>query len=444
MIRKVIGFLKNRGTIGFLLAGIIYLCALLTRYMIVLTIGLLGGLLVSYWSGNAEFIILAATAGVVVSMVCWASIDLAGPLGFLTVDALLKDPKEAAAEKAQKEGVAEKYDELPHFGKLLKKDQVLEILSHSSFSSYKTKDGKELKNVLISEDDKWLCLFDGYMPVDMICGFNRKMNVLYTIDGGVIGLPFKAKLPHIRKEIEAFFKDRGHYYESRPRKAVEKFDAAYHRPLSSLDKADFSRLRYEWEKANSGDKNGYLKNEDSGKKYIPIFEDGELNDAIFSRVLADVEVARTADALRKKKKYLTKLLDFSKYSSEFCVCNMVAVLDNLRYPANSEGIDFLFKCLGDVDEAYFGMAVNVLKDYPKGPVEKKIEENVKLAFENGDVVGLGGLMFLAKEIGYDIKYVEGMKAIQKTPEADTALEFDFDELSAFGSEEVQGFAYQKQ
>ena len=444
MIRKIIGFLKNCGTIGYLLAGIIYLCALLTRYMIVLLLGMLAGYLVSSWSGSAEFIILSMTAGVMVSMICWASIDLAGPLGFLTPDALLKDPKEAAAERAQKEGIFEKYDELPHFGKLLKKDQVLEILSHSSFSSYKTKDGRELKNVLISEDDKWLCLFDGYMPVDMICGFNHRMNVLYTIDGGVIKLPFKAKLPHIRKEIESFFKDRGHYYDSKPRKAVEKFDAAYHRPLSSLDKADFSKLRYMWEKANADDKNGYLKNEDSGKKYMPVFEDGQLNDAIFNRVLSDVEIARTADAIRKKKKYLAELLDFGKYSSEFCVCNTVAVLNYLRYPANSEGIDFLFKCLGDVDEAYFGMAVENLKDYPRGQLEKKIEKNVQLAFENSDVVGLGGLMFFAKEINYEIKYVEGMKETQTTAESDTALEFDFDELTTFGSEEVQGFAYQKQ
>ncbi len=446
MIRKVIEYFKQGGPVGYLIAGIIYICAFVARFIITVYAGILLGLGLTFWTNNSQIIIWVLTICVALSFLVSYSISLEGPLGFLSLDALTKDPKEAASRVKK----AEKYGDLPHFDKLLKKDQVMNIISNSSFAPYRTKSGKVLEHVTASEDDKWLCILDGYMPVDLICGYNRKKNELYTIDGGVIGLPFKSRFFHISDEIEEFFKDRGVYYTEMPRKASEKFDASFQRPVDMLDKADFSRLRYQWEKANSSDKSGYLKNQARGQKYNPVLEKRVPNDAIFNRVLTDVEIAKTADAIRKKQVALSEFIQFERYSNEFCVCNGVEFLNNLRYPANADGMNFLFKCLRDVDEAYFGLAVDALMDYPKGPVERKIEEDVKSAFENHDVVGLAGVMFLAKEIGYEIKYVEEIKKAQAeaaengsksdSDSIDVIPEFNFDELAAFGSKEVQGFS----
>ena len=56
------------------------------------------------------------------------------------------------------------------------------------------------------------------------------------------------------------------------------------------------------------------------------------------------------------------------------------------------------------------MAVNLLKTYPRRMREEKMEVYAKAAHESGDVEKFGGLLYLAKELKYDIKYVEKMKA----------------------------------
>lgn len=61
------------------------------------------------------------------------------------------------------------------------------------------------------------------------------------------------------------------------------------------------------------------------------------------------------------------------------------------------------------------MAVNLLKTYPRRMREDKIEEYARIAHENGDVEKFGGLLYLAKELEYDVKYVDKMKA-EKEPQ----------------------------
>ncbi len=305
-------------------------------------------------------------------------------------------------------GKTERYTDLPHFEKALNKGKVMRIIQKASFSPYTTKDGVVLENIAVSDDDKWIYLLEGYLPVDLICGYNRKENVLYAIDGAMIKLPLKARTHGISSEIEAFFEDRGIFYTDKPRKAEKKFDDSFDRPCDQLDKADFSRLRYLWEKASVSDKNGFWGNHGRNKKYNPV-QNGEVNTTIFERVLTDAEIAKTADAVRKKQVRLSRFLNFEEYSNEFSVCNCVELLDSLRYPDNMEGVDFLFKCLGDVDEAYFRLAVLLLKSYPRKAVCRRIEENVKTALEKNDPVGLAGLMYFAQDIDYEIKCVQDME-----------------------------------
>ncbi|WP_026671062.1 hypothetical protein [Butyrivibrio sp. AE3006] len=336
------------------------------------------------------------------------------------------------------------FNKLPHFGDMLNKRQVMKIIRKASFHKYYTRDGKLLDHVKISDDDKWVCILGGYMPVDLICGYNPEKNELYSIDGGVIRLPRRAKKESIQAELNSFFEARGICYTSMPKKANSRFNLFLNVPKSEIDKADFSRVRYQWEKATAAKVEKH-----STEKYKPVSKKGRIRNDFFERVLSDKDVMATAKAVKQKKVELSHYLDFDAYKSEFSICNGVTLLEQLEYPANKEGIDFLFRCLGDVDEAYFGPAVDVLQDFPKSVLQEKLEEEAQRAYENVDVLGLAGLIYFAKQIGYEIKYIEELKSAQNAVKFDPTkahvantdvTKFDFDEIAAYGTSAAKGFS----
>ncbi|WP_026665568.1 hypothetical protein [Butyrivibrio sp. FC2001] len=336
------------------------------------------------------------------------------------------------------------YDKFPHFEKMLGKGKAEEMIARENFSNYVSKSGKKSRHIKVSRSDKWVCILGGYFPIDLLCGYNKRLNELYTIDGMVIKLPKKAWLPHVQSEIETFFEDRGKYYKSVPPKAGLEFNTALRGPRSRLSKADWGRVRYLWEKSIVSSSHNYWQNNNKNQRYRPISKDGAISTTIFERVLSDREIASTAAAVTGKRVPLTRYLDFKEYQNEFCVCNGVELLKVIGNPKNMEGIDFLFECLSDVDEAYFLMAVDVLKQYPRGMCEKKIEENAQIAFEQDEVLKLAGVIYLSKELGYESRYIKQLKesasANETAMEAEnTVREFELDEQALFGSEEVQKF-----
>jgi hypothetical protein len=336
------------------------------------------------------------------------------------------------------------FNKLPHFGDMLNKRQVMKIIRRAKFQKYYTRDGKLLDHVKISDDDKWVCILGGYMPVDLICGYNPKNNELYSIDGGVIRLPRRAKKENIQAELNSFFEDRGICYTSMPKKANSRFNLFLNVPKSEIDKADFSKVRYQWEKATAAKDQKH-----STEKYKPVSKKGKIRNDIFERVLSDKDVMATVKAVQQKKVELAYYMNFDEYKSEFSICNGVTLLEQLEYPENKEGIDFLFRCLGDVDEAYFGPAVDVLLDFPKNVLQEKLEEEARLAYENTDVVGLAGLIYFSKKINYEIKFIKELKDAQNAIKFDPAKansvsgvvsKFDFDEIEAYGTSTAKGFS----
>lgn len=313
----------------------------------------------------------------------------------------------------------EPYGKFPHFGKGMDIEKVTEIIENCSFLPYETRLGDTLNNVTVSDDEKWLCILGGYLPFDLICGYNAIENVLLAIDGTKIKLPLKARLPHIRRDIEAFFKDRGIYYTSMPDKAEDSYYAVRNTYGLNIDRENFGKVRYLWEKRIINKSRDNLVKDGSGKpcKFEDIYA---VCDPVFLTVLSDRDIEKLADNVRGRKNALSRFLIFEDYRSEFTVCNMVEVLEKLGHPDNAEGIDFLFKCLDDVDEAYFVPAVEVLKQYPAEILREKIEENVKLAYEQYDAIGLAGLMFFAKEIDYEIKYIADMQKPQEITDGGVA------------------------
>ena len=363
-------------------------------------------------------------------------------------DPLFKEEKE---EEIDNSVVESSLGRLPHFGKKLDQDKVEDIIGGLKFSPYVTKNGKKLKNLAISEDEKWIRIMGGYLPVDLICGYNARDGLIYAIDGKSISLPYSYKYRDAHSDIEQFFEDRGIWYKTMPNHAENRFLAARDNEETKLDKENFGKVRYLWEKAIANDNSGYSK-KDKKAKYRVVSRSEEGGNVFFERVLSNDDIRKTGLAVLSGKIELANYLRFEDYSNEYSVCNCVELLKYINYPKNAEGIDFLFNCLGDVDEAYFTYAVEVLQIYPEKLLQEKIEENVRLAFEKGDVVHLAGVMYLAGDMEYEIEYIKELKKAKESRQAAEGAavagvvtgsagipEFDFDEALAFGSEEVQRF-----
>ena len=84
-------------------------------------------------------------------------------------------------EKREERIEKESFDMAPHYGKLFGYDQVQELIGNYNFSPFTDEKGKELKHIFISEDQKWANILGGYIPMDLLCGYNEKKNCIYTI-----------------------------------------------------------------------------------------------------------------------------------------------------------------------------------------------------------------------------------------------------------------------
>ena len=357
-----------------------------------------------------------------------------GPLsGF--VDKVTK--KVEAFEEASRKTVR-RYGVMPHFGKMFQQYQIKDIIEGEEFIPFTDSNGKAYSHIKVSRSDKWVCILGGYLPIDLICGYNKNKNEIYAIDGTIIKLPIRAKFSAVSSSIEVFFNERGKYYKDLPSDAELKFEEALRRPSHELSKADWGRVRYLWEKfivTKGSDTAANLP----ADKYEPVTQDGTISSDIFERVLSNSEIGRTAGAVRAKKVDLSSYMNFDEYKNEYSVCNGIKLLEELKSPRYLEGMDFLFECLRDVDEAYYHLAVDLLKKFPKKMVSDEIEKHARLAYENYDVMKLGGLMYMAKTINYEIKFVKEIK--EKAAENKNFVPgFDFDEEAVFGDDEVQRFS----
>ena len=302
-----------------------------------------------------------------------------------------------------------KFEKIPHFGELFGYYKAKELLSEETFHLYTYENGKKAHFLRVSDSGKWFSILGGHLPVDLICGYNKRKAELYTVDGVIIKLPAVAELYIIRRELEKFFKERGDYFREMPQGARDEFRDSYRKRDSAFAIDDWGTIRYQWEKELLRDSQKY-PDKIAKSNFSVISDDGSISTDIFERVLSDNEVEKTVDAVKKDHVDIKEYLRFDDYQNEYSVCNAVELLKKIGQPRNLEGCDFLFDCLGNIDEPYFYMAVDLLKAYPRRMREEKMEEYARIAHENGDVEKFGGLLYLAKELKYDIKYVEKMKA----------------------------------
>jgi uncharacterized protein YlbG (UPF0298 family) len=314
-----------------------------------------------------------------------------------------------------------KYGETPHFDKMFGHKKINELLSEETFHLHIFEDGKQARYLSVSESGKWFSLLGGHLPVDLICGYNKRKDELYTIDGVIIKLPDEAGLYSVIRELEKFFRERGYYFEQMPQGARDEFHDSFRKPDSALAIENWGTIRYQWEKELLRDSKKY-PDKIAKSNFSVIAYDGSISTDIFERVLSDYELEQTVNAVKNNHVDIRKYLYFNDYKNEYAVCNTIELLKKIGQPKNLEGCDFLFDCLGNIDEPYFYMAVNLLKTYPRRMREEKMEVYAKAAHESGDVEKFGGLLYLAKELKYDIKYVEKMKAEEESLKDEKAEE----------------------
>lgn len=303
----------------------------------------------------------------------------------------------------------EEFSRVPHFDVEFGKDKTDQLLEKENFGLCLFRDGSSSSNLLVSESGKWFSIAGEYFPTDFICGYNSGRNELYTIDGVIIKLPLAAGSRTATKELTQFFQDRGSYYKKMPLGARVEFNHSVHSGYDAIYKADWGQLRYVWEKSLLENSNRY-SDHIAVRHYEAVLDDGAVNTDIFTRVLSRKEIIITVSAIRDRKADLKTYMDFSSYRNEYSVCNGIEILTIVGHPLNEEGVDFLFDCLTDLDELYFSMAVDAIKLLPRKLRQEKMEERAKAAYEAGSVEKLAGLLYLSKELDYEIKYISKIRA----------------------------------
>ncbi len=297
-----------------------------------------------------------------------------------------------------------------HFSKMFGADKSEKLIENESFSNYVFKNGRKAKHLFISLSKKWIYFCGTYYPIDFICGYYQYSDCFrfHTIDGRSIEVkPSGNTLPEkAYKEIVAFFDERGRFYKTTPENSKKIFADITSEYGTDLYMADWKKIRYQWEKRIAEENpSTYSKHH----HFVPVLDDGRINPVFFSNVLTQAEIDEAARFIRRKKTGLMGYMDFKKYLDGYSVCNGIELLKALPYQTQIKGIDFLFDCLGVLDEPYFFMSVDLLITLPEKLILQKIEETAKITYKSKNIQKMAGLMFLAQKLDYEIKYVTEIK-----------------------------------
>ena len=141
-----------------------------------------------------------------------------------------------------------------------------------------------------------------------------------------------------------------------------------------------------------------------------VLKGGRINPDLYYRVLSNSEIAKVISALKQKIISPGDVFTYDIYFNEYTVCNAIKIAEEVRNIYKTETLDFLFMCLNDIDEAYFHRAARLIIKYPHSMIKERLEEQALIAYNNQDALHLAGLLYIAKEIGYEIG---GLKNIRE-------------------------------
>ena len=291
---------------------------------------------------------------------------------------------------------------VPYWGEKMGQEKVDKLLSAEEFYPYTYSDGKDSLFIKISKSRKWLKVAGRYYPIPFIAGIDKGELGIVMLNGKIVPYQFYLLFPGFTRVLYElypnykFFKDRiksGGYEES----FEHIFETACGSDITQLDRADWERIRYDFERAFAN------LTVDTGNM--------NLKQSIFKYVLGKNQLKSLKKSQYSKKEISAgdEILNFEEYDDDYCICNGVTLLSMIGYPANKEGIDFLFKCLGNADAPYFQPAVEELEQFDKKLLQHKIDLEVEKAYYEKDALMLGGIIFLAERIGYEIPFIKEIK-----------------------------------
>ena len=340
--------------------------------------------------------------------------------------------KEKIIDNRKKMACREYAYQIPHFGEKLTYKQIISIIKKDKFVPYVNARGKKAKWLQVNEADKWVRILDQYYPLDLIYGYNIDRNVLYAIDGTEFELPEMLTQKYIDHDLKRFLEDRGCFYEGKLDNDFTHFFEVFPGYKNELPKADWSYIRYKWEKAVALERSPKIVTRCSYRDF-------------FGRVLSKPELDSVVKDIQDGRKELSELLYAEDYVNEYTLCNGVELLGMLDESYRLQGIDFLFECLRDVDEACFRIAMPQILRLPEEILEAQLEARAEAAYKDKDVLRLAGLLYLSKEINYSIQYIENInEASEEYEEVRKFIADEGEETAVPKGFDAGAYAYQEE
>ena len=311
---------------------------------------------------------------------------------------------------------------IPHWGNAFGLSKIKDLLIEEEFEPYVLKDRMTCKNVEISKSKKWIRCKGNYYPIQLVRGYGcnsyGKKGHLYLIDGTILHdeIPYDFDTMQAFEELFPPMFDTDAALDNTSLSVGNKdaFKAVWKGTVEELASADWGEVRYQWEKKYAELYNKQLSNQLKKRRMKMVADKFNMHKLMFGRVLDDEELGVILQQIRRyqMKEGLSRILKLENYSDDYCVCNGIRLLGMMGYPANAEGIDFLFNCIMDVRKPYCNDAVAVLKQYPRDLLIERIENDVKYAYSSNDVVWGAGLLILAKSIDYEVKMAKKLAEVQ--------------------------------
>jgi hypothetical protein len=298
---------------------------------------------------------------------------------------------------------------VPYWGKQFGFKQIIRLLAEDRMHSYRFNNGKLCRKLKVSESGRWIYVAGRYYPLYLVKEYIREDGSLMMIDGTILkgqhwlyDSEIIEALNEIFCEKELFGVDRG--FRTTKMNCETAFLRSWGKDYESLAKADWDKVRYDFEKelkeVEAGRTNAKLRKKLLQKISDPV----EARDTMYSRMLLDVEIELIGNAIRSGR--LTDLdgwFDMRKFDRDIYVGNGIKILKAAGYPKNAIGTEFLFECISDIEKPYFEDAVQTLQRFPREKLIELIEKYADIAYGNEDVLFGAGLIYLAKKIDYTIK-----------------------------------------
>ena len=301
-------------------------------------------------------------------------------------------------------------DHVPYWGNKFGFQNTVNLLDAERFRPYRMQNGKRCWHLRVSDSGRWFEIGGFYYPLYLVRGLDYHTDEFVMIDGTRVPTPSVIHLGNTIRGVLDLFEANRIYEKGLSRKSTDAisataFDRAWGNNYEKLAGADWDQVRYIWEKEVAAVAQDRIDRK-RFNKFLQGLRQGDIaKDALLNRVLSEEETEVVSNAVRRghiKEDKLAEFFDISAYKDDMCVCNGVHLLNMCKLTGIEGSMEFLFECIKDIQKPYFEEAVETLTRFQRDKLIEEIEKNVARAHEQGDVLWGAGLIYLSKQINYEI------------------------------------------